>query len=106
MYITYERPRQLHDREIDPLAPDADLSPTGETCGETTYDVLGNLWTCTRRPHTESEHRAAYEYRVDGPRVRSPSRGRAIGASPPPDPPPQRQPRPRSPTPPPSGSAP
>ncbi len=66
-YITYERPSQLHDREVDPLAPDADLSPTGETCGETTYDVGGNLWTCTRRPHTESEHRAAYAYRDDGP---------------------------------------
>ncbi|MDO4027171.1 hypothetical protein QKG93_14635 [Clavibacter michiganensis] len=66
-YITYERPRRLHDRELDPFAPDADLSPTGETCGETTYDVVGNLWTCTRRPHTESEHRAAYEYRAEGP---------------------------------------
>jgi hypothetical protein len=67
MYITYERPDSLHDRELDPHAPDADLSPTGETCGTTTIDVRGMEWTCTRRPHTDSEHRAAYEYRGDGP---------------------------------------
>ncbi|MDO4039268.1 hypothetical protein [Clavibacter michiganensis] len=66
-YITYERPDHLHDRELDPYAPDADLSPTGETCGKTTNDVAGMEWTCTRRPHTDSEHRAAYEYRGDGP---------------------------------------
>ncbi|MBF4632699.1 hypothetical protein ITJ42_15880 [Clavibacter michiganensis subsp. phaseoli] len=66
-YITYERPDHLHDRELDPHAPDADLSPTGETCGKTTNDVAGMEWTCTRRPHTDSEHRAAFEYRGDGP---------------------------------------
>ncbi|WP_052663296.1 hypothetical protein [Clavibacter michiganensis] len=67
MYITYERPDHLHDRELDPHAPDADLSPIGETCSKTTNDVAGMEWTCTRRPHTESEHRAAFEYRGDGP---------------------------------------
>jgi hypothetical protein len=67
MYITYERPERLHDREIDETAPDADLSPTGETCGKTTTDVLGVDWTCTRAPHTDSEHRAAFGYRGDGP---------------------------------------
>ncbi|MBF4632675.1 hypothetical protein ITJ42_15760 [Clavibacter michiganensis subsp. phaseoli] len=66
-YITYERPDYLHDRELDPHAPDADLSPTGETCGKTTNDVSGMECACTRRPHTDSEHRAAYEYRGDGP---------------------------------------
>ncbi|UQB17865.1 hypothetical protein [Clavibacter nebraskensis] len=66
-YITYERPRRFHDRELDPFAPDADLSPSGDTCGEITYAVGGNEWTCTRRPHTESEHRAAYAYRDEGP---------------------------------------
>lgn len=66
-YITYERPDHLHDRELDPHAPDAELSPTGETCGKTTNDVAGMEWTCTRRLHTDSEHRAAYEYRGDGP---------------------------------------
>lgn len=66
-YITYERPAQLHDRELDPHAPDADLSPTGETCGKTTTDVLGIDWTCTRAPHTDSEHRSAFGYRGDGP---------------------------------------
>lgn len=67
MYITYERPDHLHDRELDPPAPDADLSPTGETCGKTTNDVMGVEWACTRALHTDSEHRAAFEYRGDGP---------------------------------------
>jgi hypothetical protein len=67
MYITYERPDHLHDRELDPHAPDADLSPTGGICGKPTTDVEGFDWACTRRPHTDSEHRAAYGYRGDGP---------------------------------------
>jgi len=68
MIITYERPGALDQQQLDPAAPDADLSPTGQQCGNTTYDVGGLEWHCTRAPHPgDDEHRAAFERNGEGP---------------------------------------
>lgn len=68
MIITYERPATLDPAQLDPTAPDADLSPTGHLCGRTTYDLGGMQWHCTRAPHPgDDEHRAAFDVHGDGP---------------------------------------
>lgn len=68
MIITYERPTDLDPETIEPDAPPADHSPTGELCGAETYDVAGLQWHCTRAPHpSDDQHQAAFERGGDGP---------------------------------------
>ncbi|MEO7018414.1 MAG: hypothetical protein ABI067_18040 [Leifsonia sp.] len=68
MIITYQRPDELEHDQLDPNAPGADLSATGDECGRATVDVAGMEWRCTRAPHPGyDEHRAAFEREGDGP---------------------------------------
>ena len=68
MIITYQRPDTLDAHQVDQDAPDADLSPTGATCGTATVDVLGIPWSCSRAPHPgQDEHRATVTAADSGP---------------------------------------